>query len=81
METVECLVVVACVMMLGFGCAAKKPVAPAPQIRVVQVHSQLKGCSISSSVATCECSPVSTKIDSKSGKTTVMCKFHVENQQ
>ena len=68
-------------IILLLGCAAKKPVAPAPQIRVVQVHSQLKGCSISGNVATCEFSPVSTKIDSKTGKTTVMCKFHVENPQ
>jgi hypothetical protein len=69
-------------LCLSLGCAAKKPVANVqPNMRVVQVHTQLKGCTIQGKIATCECSPVHTNIDSKSGKTTVVCKFHVENPQ
>jgi hypothetical protein len=69
-------------LCLALSCAAKKPVANVqPEMRVVTVHTQLKGCEIQGRIATCECSPVSTRIDAKTGKTTVICRFHVENPQ
>jgi len=82
---------IGCGILIGFvlsllivyasSCAAKQPASIQPEMRVVVVHDKFQGCVVSGKTATCECSPVSTKIDSKTGKTTVMCRFHVENPQ
>jgi len=63
-----------------FGCANHKPVRapeppPAPEVHIIRQH--LEGCTIKNQTATCECTPVNTRIDSKTGKTTVVCKFKV----
>jgi hypothetical protein len=70
------------------GCAAKKPAAPATP---VPIRSQIppptaetiEHCVITkqenSNTVTCSCVPLNTKIDAKTGHTTLICKTKQEN--
>ena len=68
-------------IMSALACAAHQsthaPVPPpAPEIHVI--HSRPEGCTIKNNVATCECLSATTRIDSKTGKSVVICKVNVK---
>jgi hypothetical protein len=85
----KCSLRLACLLVCGtlLGCAGKKPPAPPPpSAPPAPVRSQLppptaetiEHCVViqqeNANTVTCSCLAVSTKIDSKTGHTTLICK-------
>lgn len=71
------------------GCAAKKqtqpntPVPPAAhppvqEVKTLHVSTSLGTCNKKSDYYVCECEPFNTRIDSKTGKTTLDCRIKVK---